>query len=1077
MKRDRRDFVKSGGFLGATSLLAKAGLATGSEAKPASSAEEQPDPIPYRQNEPENMIFTTCLGCNTGCPIKVKIQEGTVVKVDGNPYTPWTRVPHLPFETPIRKAAAVEGAICPKGQAGLFAAYDPYRVKKVLKRDGPRGSMRFKTIDFQKAVEEIVNGGTLFAHVPGEENRHVEGLSSLFALRDPKLAAEMGSAVDEIWAAKTPEEKRQKVARFKERFKDQLHLLIDPDHPDLGPRNNQLLWVHGRLKAGRQEFFTRFVKEGLGSVNFHGHTTVCQGSLYFAGKAMSEQFGFDEKKRQASWHGGEKFFWQGDQSGAEFMIFVGSSPFEANYPPLRTPHITTGLTSGRLKFAVVDPRLSKTAAKAWKWIPAKPGTEGALAFGMIRWILDHGRHDARYLANANKAAAKADGEPTFCNATWLVKVKDGQPGELLRASDLGLPTEKRTQVVKEESIAYDLDRFVVLSKGAPVAFDPNDETTEVHGDLLVDTELGGIRVKSALALLTEEASGRTIEEWAGVCGIAKGDIAELAREFTSHGKRAVADIHRGVSQHTNGFTNCLAWNALNLLIGNYDWRGGSVKAATYDVSGGKAQGPFDFKHGMHPGRAKPFGLGILRERNFEETTLFAGKYPAPRPWFPNATDVYQELLPSVGSGYPYPVKALLLYMGTPGYSLPAGHTQLKVLADTEKLPLFVASDIVIGESSMYADYIIPDLSFYERWEFHGSHPNNIWKVQPVRQPAIAPIPDTVKVFGEEMPISLEAFMLGVAEKMGVSGFGPDGFGPGQHFARPEDFYLRMVANLGWGEKQDGSDGVAEASAEELEIFQAARRHLPRTVFDAERWRATVGPHWRRVVTVLNRGGRFQDYEKAFDGEQVKNKYGKLINLYCEKVAKTKDSMTGRPVPGTARHVLVADSLGRPLAIPEGDLHLITYREIFHSKSRTPGNPWLGELFPENFILINSRDARRLGVRTGDVVRVVSASNPEGAWDLPILGKKPMVGKLRVSEGLRPGVIAFSLGHGHWAYGASDTWIDGEVIRGDPRRAKGIHANAAMAVDPHLGDVCLEDLVGGSVSFYDSAVRLVKEPRT
>ena len=70
-----------------------------------------------------------------------------------------------------------------------------------------------------------------------------------------------------------------------------------------------------------------------------------------------------------------------------------------------------------------------------------------------------------------------------------------------------------------------------------------------------------------------------------------------------------------------------------------------------------------------------------------------------------------------------------------------------MLADTQKIPLFIASDIVIGESSMYADYIIPDLSFYERWEFHGSHPNNIWKVQPVRQPAIAPITDTVKVFG------------------------------------------------------------------------------------------------------------------------------------------------------------------------------------------------------------------------------------------------------------------------------------------------------------------------------------------
>ena len=39
-------------------------------------------------------------------------------------------------------------------------------------------------------------------------------------------------------------------------------------------------------------------------------------------------------------------------------------------------------------------------------------------------------------------------------------------------------------------------------------------------------------------------------------------------------------------------------------------------------------------------------------------------------------------------------------------------------------------------------------------------------------------------------------------------------------------------------------------------------------------------------------------------------------------------------------------------------------------------------------------------------------------------KKPMIGKVRVREGMRPGVVAFSLGHGHWAYGAGGVVIDG-----------------------------------------------------
>lgn len=83
----------------------------------------------------------------------------------------------------------------------------------------------------------------------------------------------------------------------------------------------------------------------------------------------------------------------------------------------------------------------------------------------------------------------------------------------------------------------------------------------------------------------------------------------------------------------------------------------------------------------------------------------------------------------------------------------------------------------------------------------------------------------------------------------------------------------------------------------------------------------------------------------------------------------------------------------------------------------------------------------------------------------------MVGKVKVIEGLRPGTVAFSLGHGHWAYGATDIVIDGDTVKGDERRAGGFHGNAAMRLDPHLGDVTLSDLTGGSAVFYDTGVRL------
>jgi len=85
----------------------------------------------------------------------------------------------------------------------------------------------------------------------------------------------------------------------------------------------------------------------------------------------------------------------------------------------------------------------------------------------------------------------------------------------------------------------------------------------------------------------------------------------------------------------------------------------------------------------------------------------------------------------------------------------------------------------------------------------------------------------------------------------------------------------------------------------------------------------------------------------------------------------------------------------------------------------------------------------------------------------------MAGKIKVIQGIRPGIIAFSLGHSHWANSSSDVRIDNILVKGDKRRVTGVHANAAMRLDDYLKNTCLLDPVGGSVSFYDTKVKLVK----
>jgi tetrathionate reductase subunit A len=1069
----RRDFLKLSAILGGSAAflgfvpLARRALAQQAEAASA-----------YTLTDPANAIQTVCLQCNTGCGLKVKLLDGVVAKLEGNPYSPWNMYPHLDYATPLAATGTIDGALCPKGQAGIQTAYDPYRIVSVLKRKPGtrRGAGQWVTIPFEQAISEVVEGGDLF----GEGN--VEGFKQVYALRDAKVAKAMADAVKKIVDEKEAEKKQALIAEFKETFKDHLDTLIDPDHPDLGPKNNQFAFIWGRLKNGRGDMVQRFVKQGFGSINANGHTTVCQGSLYFTGKAMSEQF----DPFSGKFSNGQKFYWQGDLGNSEFAIFVGANQFEANYgPPQQAPKLTLGAVDGAMKYAVIDPRLSKLASKAWKWVPIKPGADAAFAAGMIRWIIENERHNAGFLSCANKAAATAAGEASWSNATWLVKLKDGTPGKFLRASDLELVTKGTEQDKDGKDVTiyttadgkkYGFDPFIALVESQPALIDPNDpEGAPVVGDLLVSTTIKDIAVKTGLQIILDEAQRHTIAEWAAIADVKEADIVELAREFTSHGTRAVADIHRGPSQHTNGFYTNLSWYTLNALIGNYDHKGGLIKATTYERMGTKAGQPYAIDK-LNDGKAEPFGIDLIRTNTaYEKSTLFEG-YPARRPWFPLATDVYQEDVPSMADAYPYPIKIAFFYMSAIAYSLPAAHKVIETLVDPTKIPLVITSDVLVGETSMYADYVFPDLSFLERWEYHGSHPSVPWKVENVRNPAIAlPGWKTVKVFGEEAPLSFEAVLLALAEQLGLPGFGPNGFGEGVPYTRPEHLYLKQLANIAFGEKEDGSDAVPEADDAELRIFREARRFLPSSMYDEVTWKAAVGNDeslWRRMVYVLNRGGRYAAFAKGYKGEMAANPYGKQLNLYQEKTATSINTMTGKPFLGYAAHIdagLASD--GQPIDDPGYTFRMITYKEIMMAKARGIADYWLLALMPENPVLMNAADATRLGLGTGDRVKISSASNPEGSWDLKDGTHKPMVGMLKVIQGIRPGVIAFPLGWGHWASGARDIVVDGTTIPGDPRRAAGIHANAAMRVDPVLQDVTLTDLAGGSAVFYDTQVKV------
>ncbi|MDA2935222.1 molybdopterin-dependent oxidoreductase [Acidobacteria bacterium AH-259-D05] len=1040
----RRDLLKDATFLGSTPLLTGGLISVFSGlAKAQHLTELDRGDHTYPNNLPENIIYSACLQCHTACPIKCKVVDGVLVKIDGNPYCPQSRIPNVPYASTLEAGASVEGRICPKGQAGIETLYDPYRILKVLKRKPgtPRGGGQWVTVDFHQAIDEIVNGGDLF----GEGN--VAGLKEIYAVQDRKVAKAMASDVKKI------QNKEMTVAEFQAKHRKYLDTLIDPEHPDLGPQNNQFVFLAGRIEHGRKELMKWFTNDSFGSLNAVEHTTICEQSHHIAFEQMTNQW------TNGSWSGG-KTHMKPDLAAAEFVIFFGTGFSEANFgPPLLTQLVSDGIVNRGFKFACVDPRLSRSAGKADWWIPIRPGTDAAFALGMIRWMIENERLDRRFLENANRAAALADGETSWTAASYLVKLVEGRAEKYLRASELGIGSDKE---------------FVVSKDGRLVAVDPYDDSRAIEGELEASARRRDIQAQSAFSLLTARVKEKTLEEYADICGVGAEVIVEMAREFTSHGKKAMAEFYRGPVQHTNGYYNAQALITLNLLIGNPDWKGGmAVGGGHWHEFGGKAGNPYDMAK-LHPSKFPTFGVRSNREKAaYEKSTLFEG-YPAKRPWYPFTGNLYQEVVPSANAAYPYPIKVLVLHKGTPAMSCPAGHKQIDILRDPAKIPLFIACDIVIGETSMYADYIFPDTSVWERWGTPHITPAMLTTVSKARQPAVAPLVRTTEVDGVQMPINLEALLIAVAKKLGLPGFGDAVFGPGRNFNHQDHWYLKLVANIAMGDKS--GDTVPAADAKEIELFQKARRHLPSSVYDLERWKSAAGEeYWPHVAYVLNRGGRFEDSVKMHKGDKQAHPFKGLFLLYVEKVATTKNSMTGQYFEGLPLYERILFADGTPVVSNGGyPFHLITYKEIFGGHSRTmPGNLWLGELLHENAVLMNRQDAERLGLQDGNQVRLSSPTNPEGLLDLGNGESRRVQGKIRVLEGIRPGVVAVSWHFGHWAYGSRDAVVDGKIVKGDPERARGILPNPLMLEDTRVGQVCLTDPIGGSASFFDTPVNVLK----
>ena len=221
-----------------------------------------------------------------------------------------------------------------------------------------------------------------------------------------------------------------------------------------------------------------------------------------------------------------------DLKNAKTILVWGANPVISQQ---QSAHFLLEAKEQGAKLVVIDPTFNITASKADLFVPIVPGTDGALALGMMNIVVRENWIDVPFLKKSTVAP-------------FLVKESDGN---YLRLSDLGsLPAGAE-------------DQMVVRSMDGKVGL-----PTEITDPVLEGTfTINGIKVTTAYSLLLKRIAEYPPEKASEICNIPVEQIEELTKIYANN-KPSTIYSYFGVDHYVNGHYSMFAMYALAMITGN-----------------------------------------------------------------------------------------------------------------------------------------------------------------------------------------------------------------------------------------------------------------------------------------------------------------------------------------------------------------------------------------------------------------------------------------------------------------------------------------------------------------------------
>jgi anaerobic selenocysteine-containing dehydrogenase len=459
-------------------------------------------------------------------------------------------------------------------------------------------------------------------------------------------------------------------------------------------------------------------------------------------------------------------------------------------------------------------------------------------------------------------------------------------------------------------------------------------------------------------------------------GVPMQRLVSLAKAF-GQARSPVAIWDHVVSWRTGGLADALAIHALNILSGRLNRPGGVLVQAPMPVDSLPSTGP-----------AGTAARGL-------------GKVPLASTTWPG----------SASNADTQSTAALFLYRANP---LASAAGDARVREALSGVPLVVSFSPFLDESARYADLILPDHTFLERWQDAPAPPSVAFPVWGVVQPVARALHDT-RGTGD--------VLLDIASRLGGE--------------------IKSWARWSSVEEMVRERGIALAGVSRGSAFVPEFRRDELREIESRGWWLSHGQSAERYwETILESGGWFDPFYDYHDRSASSQHQDGRVWIFPPAARSRLEAST----TGLAEGFLPSSAEDSPAAKPARDypLRLIPYRVLTLASGTTALTPWLLENLGvltgnawETWAEINPGTAHELGLRSGQRVRVESQ---EGTFEA----------KLRLFAGAQPGVINVPYG----LHTAVDGW--GQCRGANPLAAIGAR------VDPAAG---LPD-------WYSTQVRLI-----